>query len=163
MLVTMPKVLTRDPRSLARTVALQAGFASDLRRGFDERSGVEWLLEENLVRVRDTENVRDLSRALLKGLHEKRQELDQLIQIYAPAWPVHLLSPVDRNILRIALYELLYHPVTPAKTAVNEAVELAKMFGSESSARFVNGVLGTAMSAMFRGELNQEKLASEGR
>lgn len=83
-------------------------------------------------------------------------ELDRLIQNYAPAWPVHLLSPVDRNILRIALYELVYHPVTPAKTAVNEAVELAKMFGSDSSARFVNGVLGTAMSDLSRGELNRE-------
>jgi N utilization substance protein B len=144
-------------------VALQAGFASDLRGGFDEQSGVAWLLEENLVRARDAGNVLSLSRALLEGLHEKQQELDQLIQTYAPAWPVHLLSPVDRNILRIALYELLYYPVTPAKTAVNEAVELAKMFGSDSSARFVNGVLGTAMSALSRGELTQEKLASEGR
>ncbi len=159
----MPKVLTRDPRSLARTVALQSGFASDLRGGFDEQSGVDWLLEENLVRARDAGNVLSLSRALLEGLHEKQEELDQLIQTYAPAWPVHLLSPVDRNILRIALYELLYYPITPAKTAVNEAVELAKMFGSDSSARFVNGVLGTAMSALSRGELNQEKLASEGR
>ncbi len=159
----MPKVLTRDPRSLARTVALQAGFASDLRGGFDEESGVEWLLEENLVGAGDAENVLSLSRVLLEGLNERQKELDQLIQNYAPAWPVNLLSPVDRNILRIALYELLYHPVTPAKTAVNEAVELAKMFGSDSSARFVNGVLGTAMSAMSRGELIQEKLASEGR
>ena len=144
-------------------MALQAGFANDLRGGFDEESGVEWLLEENLVRAKDASNVLALSRALLEGLHHKQGELDQLIQTYAPAWPVHLLSPVDRNILRIALYELLYHPVTPAKTAVNEAVELAKMFGSDSSARFVNGVLGTAMSALSRGELNQEKLASEGR
>ena len=144
-------------------MALQAGFANDLRGGFDEESGVEWLLEENLVRRRDASNVLALSRALLEGLNEKQRELDELIQTYAPAWPVHLLSPVDRNILRIALYELLYHPVTPAKTAVNEAVELAKMFGSDSSARFVNGVLGTAMSALYRGELNQEELASEGR
>ena len=144
-------------------MALQAGFANDLRGGFDEESGVEWLLEENLVRRRDAGNVLTLSKTLLEGLNEKQRELDELIQTYAPAWPVHLLSPVDRNILRIALYELLYHPVTPAKTAVNEAVELAKMFGSDSSARFVNGVLGTAMSALYRGELNQEELASEGR
>jgi N utilization substance protein B len=137
-------------------VALQSGFANDLRGGFDENSGVEWLLEEELVRAKDVGNIRSLSRALLEGLNEKQPELDRLIQNYAPAWPVHLLSPVDRNILRIALYELVYHPVTPAKTAVNEAVELAKMFGSDSSARFVNGVLGTAMSDLSRGELNRE-------
>lgn len=159
----MPKEITRDPRSLARTVALQAGFASDLRGRVDGNSALEWLLEENRVRSKDTDNVLALSRDLLHGLQERQQELDQLIQNYAPAWPVHLLSPIDRNILRIALYELLYYPVTPSKTAVNEAVELAKVFGSESSARFVNGVLGTAMTELSRGELNQEKLASEGR
>ena len=159
----MPKVITRDPRSLARTVVLQAGFASDLRGKVDGNSALEWLLEENRVRSKDTDNVLALSRDLLHGLQERQQELDRLIQNYAPAWPVHLLSPIDRNILRIALYELLYHPVTPAKTAVNEAVELAKVFGSESSARFVNGVLGTAMTELSSGELNQEKLASEGR
>ena len=158
----MPKVLTRDPRSIARTVALQAGFANDLR-GRSEQSGLEWLIEENLVRARDAHNVLALSEALLKGLQEKQLELDEIIQGYAPAWPVQLLSPVDRNILRIALYELLFHPDTPAKTAINEAVELAKVFGSESSARFVNGVLGTVMSALSRGELKQEKLTSEGR
>ena len=158
----MPKVLTRDPRSIARTVALQAGFASDLG-GCLEESGLDWLLEENLVKARDTGNVLALSQALLEGLKERQQELDELIQSYAPAWPVSLLSPIDRNILRIALYELIYHPNTPAKTAINEAVELAKVFGSESSARFVNGVLGTVMSALSRGELIQQKLASEGR
>ena len=161
-MVTMPKVLPRDPRSLARVVVLQAGFASDLRGGL-EQTRLEWLIEENLVRARDAKNVLAASQPLLRGLLENRQELDKLIQTYAPAWPVHLLAPIDRNILRIALYELLYHTDTPAKTAINEAVELAKVFGSESSARFVNGVLGTVMTALSRGELNQEELASEGR
>ena len=147
---------------MARTVALQAGFATDLRGGF-EQSGLEWLIRENLVKSRDSRSVLKLSQALLEGLKERRSELDQLIQEYAPAWPVQLLSPVDRNILRIALYELLHHPDTPAKTAINEAVELAKVFGSESSPRFVNGVLGTAMSVMSQGETDREKLASEGR
>ncbi len=152
-MVTMPKVLPRDPRSLARVVVLQAGFASDLRGGL-EQPRLEWLIEENLVRARDAKNVLAASQPLLRGLLENRQELDKLIQTYAPAWPVHLLAPIDRNILRIALYELLYHTDTPAKTAINEAVELAKVFGSESSARFVNGVLGTVMTALSRGELN---------
>ena len=147
---------------MARTVALQAGFATDLRGGF-EQSGLEWLIRENLVKSRDSRSVLKLSQSLLEGLKERRSELDQLIQEYAPAWPVQLLSPVDRNILRIALYELLHHPDTPAKTAINEAVELAKVFGSESSPRFVNGVLGTAMSALSQGEIDREKLASEGR
>ena len=143
-------------------MVLQACFARDIR-GENEEFGLEWLVEENLVTPQDTDDVLALSRTLLQGLDEKRRDLDELIQLYAPAWPVHLLSPVDRNILRIALFELLYHTNTPAKTAINEAVELAKVFGSESTARFVNGVLGSVMTALSRGELNQDKLASEGR
>ena len=143
-------------------MVLQACFARDIRGG-NEEFGLEWLVEENLVSSQDAGDVLTLSRTLLQGLDEKRRNLDQLIQLYAPAWPVHLLSPVDRNILRIALFELLYHTNTPAKTAINEAVELAKVFGSESTARFVNGVLGSVMTALSRGELNQDKLASEGR
>jgi N utilization substance protein B len=76
---------------------------------------------------------------------------------------VALLSIVDRNILRIALFELLCEINTPPKTAVNEAVEMAKVFGSESSARFVNGVLGTVMTALESGELKLVQPVSEGR
>ena len=143
-------------------MVLQACFARDIR-GENEEFGLEWLVEENSVGTEDVGNVLALSSTLLQGLNEKLHDLDGLIQAFAPAWPVHLLSPVDRNILRIALFELLFHTHTPAKTAINEAVELAKVFGSESTARFVNGVLGSVMTALSRGELNQDKLASEGR
>ena len=68
---------------------------------------------------------------------------------------------MDRNILRIALFELLYHTNTPAKTAINEAVELAKAFGSDSTARFVNGVLGSVMTALSNGELGPDTFVSE--
>ena len=137
-------------------MALQASFASDLGGNTDEGLSLEWLLEENLIRGQVAERVLARSQALFQGMQDKKPELDGLIQAYAPAWPVRLLSPIDRNILRIALYELHYRTDTPAKAAVNEAVELAKVFGSESSARFVNGVLGTAMSTLNRGELNSE-------
>jgi len=90
---------------------------------------------------------------LISGVQDRLSELDQIVQHYAPAWPVAQLSVVDRNILRIALFELLHCQETPKKTAVNEAVELAKLFGSESSARFVNGVLGSVMVDLEIGEL----------
>ena len=141
-------------------MVLQAEFASDLRGTFEE-SGLQWLIEENLVSPRHAGDVLALSQTLLRGLEERRQELDELIQAFAPAWPVHLLSPVDRNILRIALFELLYHTNTPAKTAINEAVELAKAFGSDNTARFVNGVLGSVMTALSNGELGPDKFVSE--
>jgi N utilization substance protein B len=79
--------------------------------------------------------------------------LDTVIHKYAPAWPVDQLSVVDRNVIRIALFELLFRKDTPRKAAVNEAVELAKVFGSESSARFVNGVLGSIILDLDSGEL----------
>ncbi len=141
---------------------MQAEFASDLSGKFEE-SGLAWLIEENLVSPKHAGDVLALSQTLLRGLEDKRVELDELIQTFAPAWPVHLLSPVDRNILRIALFELLYHTNTPAKTAINEAVELAKVFGSDSTARFVNGVLGSVMTALSKGELGPDKFVSERR
>ena len=143
-------------------MALQAGFASDVRGNYDD-SPLEWLAEENPLPARDIAAAVAFSQTLVQGIRERRESLDDLIQVYAPAWPVQLLSPVDRNILRIALFELLHHTNTPAKTAVNEAVELAKVFGSESAPRFVNGVLGSVMAALSRGEIQPEKPVSEGR
>ncbi len=143
-------------------MALQAGFAGDLR-GDVESTILEWLAEEEPVPRPDIEPLVSFARTLFMGAWQQRTDLDRVIQSFAPAWPVKLLSPIDRNILRIALFELLYYTNTPSKTAVNEAVELAKVFGSESSARFVNGVLGSVMAAISRGEVNPEIPMSEGR
>lgn len=85
-------------------------------------------------------------RNLVTGVLRHREQLDFLIHKYAPAWPVSQIAVVDRNILRIALYELSGASGTPPKVAINEAVDLAKMFGSDNSSRFVNGVLGTAVA-----------------
>ena len=139
-------------------VALQALFAADMRGGLAETS-LDWLLEEEPLVSR----ARDFTEILLSGVGNNGAALDQLIQRYAPAWPVNQLSLIDRNILRLALYELLYHVDTPPKTAVNEAVELAKIFGSESSARFVNGVLGSVMAGLEAGELALVQPPPEGR
>ena len=86
-------------------------------------------------------------RQLVSGVVINRDRLDALIQQYAPAWPVAQIAVIDRNVLRLALLELSTIPDTPPKVAINEAVDLAKLFGSDSSSRFVNGVLGAAMSA----------------
>src|SRR6266567_1109730 len=83
----------------------------------------------------------------------ERTANDGLIQLRAPLWPLAQMSAVDRNVLRIGLYESLYSNATvPLRTAINEAVELAKLFGSETSAKFVNGVLGRAVEASANGE-----------
>ena len=80
---------------------------------------------------------------MVAGITADGSGVDEIIGRYAPALPVHLLSIVDRNILRVAIYELFNRDHIPRNVVINEAVELASMFGSESSARFVNGVLGS--------------------
>ena len=128
--------------------ALQSLFAADVR-GMWINPALEWLDEDEEL----PDNIREFAQNLLNGVSKSHLGLDNVITRYAPAWPVSQLSVIDRNILRIALFELLYTPETPRKTAINEAVELAKIFGSGSSARFVNGVLGSAMSGLESGEI----------
>ncbi len=97
----------------------------------------------------------DFSRNLLLGVLHNQMNIDILIQRYAPEWPLDQIAIIDRNILRIAIYEVLIDEVTPIKVAINEAVELAKAYGSDSSPRFVNGVLGslTESTEALRAEL----------
>jgi transcription antitermination protein NusB len=85
-------------------------------------------------------------RLLVTGVVQHKTQLDSLIQRFAPAWPVSQIAVIDRNVLRIALLELSGEVDTPPKVAINEAVDLAKTFGSDSSSRFVNGVLGSAVA-----------------
>ncbi len=85
----------------------------------------------------------DFSQKLLYGVLEHLQGIDTLISRYAPEWPLEQMAIIDRNVLRIAIFEFLVDTETPVKVAINEAVELAKVYGSDSAPRFINGVLGT--------------------
>jgi N utilization substance protein B len=134
-------------RREARRLALQALFEIDIA---EHPAGV--VLDERLAAVAKeeynhfTEGARFL-RWLVSGVVRHKPALDELIQKYAPEWPVDQLAFVDRNILRLAIFEIGgQESDTPPKVVINEAVELAKMFGSDSSPRFVNGVLGSALS-----------------
>ena len=137
-----------DPRRKARMVALQCLFAMDLRE-WAEEPPLEWVTEENPL----PNDAGEFALGLVSGVKDARLRLDDVILRYASAWPVAQLAVVDRNVLRIALFELLYEQETPRKSAVNEAVEVAKVFGSESSTRFVNGVLGSIIADLESGEL----------
>jgi N utilization substance protein B len=92
------------------------------------------------------ESAESFAQSLVKGVQTYRTYLDSLVGELAPEWPIEQIAAIDRNVLRIAIYELLFSPEVPPKVAINEAVELAKMFGGESSPRFVNGVLGSLVS-----------------
>lgn len=130
----------------ARTLALQILFETDLT-GHDLVDVLRRYSEDLAL----PQPVRRYTERLVQGVSEHRDELDTEIAQAAPAFPVAQLPAVDRNILRVALYELRHEPDVPVKAAINEAVELAKSYGGDNSGRFVNGVLGTLAGRNGRG------------
>lgn len=93
---------------------------------------------------------------LVRGVIDRRAEIDELLIQFAPDWPLEMLTLIDRNILRLGVYELKFADAIPAKVAINEAIELAKGFGGQSSGRFVNGVLGAVYKDMVvKGEVKK--------
>lgn len=141
-------------RHLGRIVALQSLYEYEFRTGSEDTStDIDEILARNLERyesaIDDTAFVSDLA----KGVIAAQADLDSKIQPIAPDWPIDQIARVDRNILRLGLYELLYmSEIVPPKVAINEAVELAKAFGSDNSSKFVNGVLGTAFRTLVEGK-----------
>ncbi len=129
-------------RHLARSVVLQTLFEWDTTNAQEKDSAI--ILERNVKEFCGDDADRPFMEKLLLGVLSKKEDIDLVIEKAAPEWSMERIAPVDRNILRIGLYELLFADRTqvPAKVAINEAIELAKTFGGESSGRFVNGVLG---------------------
>ena len=133
-------------RHKARVLALQALYEADVA-GHPAGSSFRWLNEgEHLP-----EESSGYALELIQGVSSQQDDIDAAIFKFAPAWPVKQLPVIDRTILRLALFEIRYGPEIPHKVAINEAIELAKSFGSESSARFVNGVLGSVMEEIAGG------------
>jgi N utilization substance protein B len=126
-------------RTIARSIALQALYEIDQS---DHEIGAVmeslWNMEDNLE-----DSVRDFSLEIVTALLPLLEELDVVIAEHAPEWPMEQVAIIDRNILRIAAWEFAVSKRTPLKVAINEAIELAKVYGSESTPRFVNGVLGS--------------------
>lgn len=129
-------------RHLSRSIVLQTLFEWDLNT--IEKNAVSEVLTRNVSEFAPNKADMPFMEKLLDGVMQKQPELDLVIEKAAPEWPIARISPVDRNILRLGLYELLFsnRSEVPAKVAINEAIELAKQFGGENSSRFVNGVLG---------------------
>ena len=126
-------------RTRARSVALQVLYEVDLS-GHAPGTALRHRLEEESL---GNERLEEFAHQLVFGVILLRPYLDKYIARYAPEWPLEQISPIDRNILRMALWEMALDDETPVKVAINEAVELAKLYGADSSPRFVNGVLGS--------------------
>lgn len=125
-------------RTKARGIALQVLYEYDLTG-----HPIGEILESRLSEEETDEKIREFSRSIVMGVVPIIDRLDAIVAEHAPEWPMDQVAVIDRNILRIALWEFAVSEVTPIKVAINEAIELAKVFGSDSSSRFVNGVLGS--------------------
>ena len=125
-------------RRRARALALQILYEVD-----SAGHTVDNVLSRILAEEKLPEENASFVRELVTGVIQNKEKLDANIKNFAPAWPVEQIPVVDRNILRLAIFEILINNKVPVKVAINEAVELAKTFGADSSSKFINGVLGS--------------------
>ncbi len=130
-------------RHLCRSVAMQSLFEWDFKG--QPQGQIEDITRRNFQEFAAASEGEDFALALAQGVVDHLREIDEIITKSAPEWPLEQITRVDRNVLRLGLYELLFcnRDEVPPKVAINEAIELAKNFGGESSGRFINGVLGT--------------------
>ena len=126
-----------DERSIARRIALQALYEIDLAH-----HPVSEVLTIHLQTQKPSRKIVRYVQELVHGVTDNRATLDEAIKRYAPEWPIDQIAFIDRNILRIAIYEFAVRARTPVGVAIDEAVELAKLFGADGASSFINGVLG---------------------
>ena len=132
-------------RHLARTLVLQSLFQWDFN---DQTENINKILENNKNEFAPDFDDQNFSEDLLIKVVKNIKEIDNLIKTYAPEWPLDQITVVDRNVLRLGIFELKISAEIPPKVAINEAIELAKTYGGESSGKFVNGVLGSIFKSM---------------
>jgi len=134
-------------RRKARTIALQTLYELDCSAHQPNEILARLLREKPLP-----DEAADFARSLVNGVQQYKKNIDDVIRRFAPAFPVRQIAPIDRNILRLAIFEVLFDNRVPVKAAINEAVELAKSFGSDTSQKFVNGVLGSVTTVYLQGK-----------
>ena len=141
-------------RHLARTIALQTLYQWDFNG--QKKSGIEQTVRTNLDNFAPQFDDKGFIKNLVTGVIDNQKNIDDLIIKYAPEWPLDQITMVDRNVLRIGIQEMKYDDDIPEKVAINEAIELAKTFGGESSGKFVNGVLGTIYKELLDEKTNKK-------
>lgn len=142
-------------RHLARTIVLQSFYEWDF---YKQKTDLIHIVERNLAEFGPGIDEPDFVWRIVKGIVEHLEELNGIITKFAPEWPLEQIAIIDRNILRIGLYELLHADKNeiPPKVAINEAIELAKNYGGQNSSRFINGVLGAVFKQMVNTETAQQ-------
>ncbi|MDB5186097.1 MAG: nitrogen utilization protein [Candidatus Saccharibacteria bacterium] len=133
-------------RHLGRIIALQTLYEQEFRIECNDKDlDLTQVLDRNIARYKDMVEDRDFIIRLVNGVDERHDDLDAILQPVAPEWPISQIARMDRIVLRIGTYELIYEKDVPPKVVINEAVELAKAFGGDNSSKFINGVLGTVL------------------
>lgn len=131
-------------RHLGRIIVLQTLYEQEFRLACEDKAfSLDEVLKRNIGRYNTLVDDISFVKELVHGVDERAKELDEVLQPIAPDWPLEQIARMDRLVLRIGAYELLYSEATPPKVVINEAVELAKSFGGDNSSKFINGVLGT--------------------
>lgn len=135
-------------RHLLRSIAMQTLYEWDFRG--KNNALLSKIIDRNMKEFAPGVNDPMFIDTLISGTMKHLQKIDKIIETCAPEWPISQITPIDRNILRLGIYELLFgkHEEVPPRVAINESIELAKTFGGSSSGRFVNGVLGTIYKEM---------------
>jgi N utilization substance protein B len=145
-------------RHLGRIVALQTLYEQDFRRDVgDTDFDLAEVLSRNIERYQEVLEDKEFISKLVHGVTELQDDLDTILQPVAPEWPIDQIARMDREILRMGIYELLYSSDAPPKVVINEAVELAKAFGGDNSSKFINGVLGTVLKNKDKGQYSNTK------
>ncbi|MFC1663166.1 transcription antitermination factor NusB [Patescibacteria group bacterium] len=133
-------------RHLSRTIAMQSLYGWDFNKL--DKSKADSAYDHVHKEFAPDFDDEGFSKSMVQGVLENQKDIDKLITKYAPEWPLEQITTVDRNILRLGIFELKFNQEIPPKVAINEAIELAKTFGGESSGKFVNGVLGAIYKDM---------------
>lgn len=157
-------------RRKGREIALQLLYQADWQDDLDEEKGYEFAqsaLEDYKTGLSSNDEALDDNELLkfildtVAGVLSRRKKIDETIAAFSKGWKIYRMAMVDRNILRLGVFELCFNPNIPPKVAINEAVELAKRFGDESSAKFINGILDSVFHYECR-ESTQGSISSEG-
>lgn len=138
-------------RTKARSIALQVLYEVDISK---HKPGIVMAARFERLKMDET-HIQFISQ-IVSGVVKYKSILDEFIADFAPEWPLNQVAVIDRNLLRIALWEIAVYQKTPVKVVVNEAVELAKIYGAEGSSRFINGVLGGLIDNIEEVKFNME-------
>lgn len=133
-------------RHLGRIIALQTLYEVEFRHESGDRNiNLNDVLARNIARYQKAVDDKSFIERLVRGVTDEESKIDDVLRPVAPEWPIEQIARIDRVVLRIGLYELIYEKDVPPKVVINEAVELAKAFGGDNSSKFINGVLGTVL------------------